>query len=111
MTTSCQASVSMRCGCVSGRLTSVDATARFVGTAEVGAVMRPSSSIVATATPVEEIGVALRPHLAITARMSHVCEVGREDYLLISPEVMWLTEDNDYSGVFEVYSNVDWIIK
>lgn len=33
------------------------------------------------------------------------------DYLEVSPTVMWLTEENLFSGEFEVVSNVSWIIE
>lgn len=37
------------------------------------------------------------------------CRVGRGDYLIVSPEIAWLTEDNDFSADFEVVANVKWI--
>lgn len=31
--------------------------------------------------------------------------------LSISPKYLWLTENNNYSGIFRVKSNVDWTIE
>ena len=81
----------MSCRCVRGRLLSADIGARMTAESEVGAVMRSASSI--------------------TARMIHACEVGRGDFLQISPEVMWLTEANDFTGIFEVMANVKWNVE
>ena len=43
--------------------------------------------------------------LAIAIRS---CRVGQGDYLIVSPEITWLTADNDFSADFEVVSNVKW---
>ena len=47
----------------------------------------------------------------ITATQHHVCSVGRDPMLHVTPEVMWLIEENDFTGIFEVVSNVDWNVE
>lgn len=44
-------------------------------------------------------------------RMSTRIVCGLPDYyLIVKPDVVWLTESNDWSHDFEVQSNVDWIV-
>ena len=44
-------------------------------------------------------------------KYSVVCDVPNEGYLLfVEPEIVWLTEANDWSHDFVVKSNVDWTI-
>lgn len=43
-------------------------------------------------------------------RCSIVCDV-LNYYLLVEPEFIWLTEDNNWSQDFMVESNVDWIVE
>ena len=45
--------------------------------------------------------------LAIAMRS---CRVGQGDYLIVSPEITWLTADNDFSADLEVVSNVKWTV-
>ena len=40
-----------------------------------------------------------------------VCPLPSEAFLKVTPQVMWLTESNGYSGIFEVESNTNWIVK
>lgn len=47
----------------------------------------------------------------ISAAMQHVCTIGRDDFLLVSPDVVWLTEDNNFENIFEVISNVSWTVE
>lgn len=44
-------------------------------------------------------------------RMSTRIVCGLPDYyLIVKPDVVWLTEANDWSHYFDVKSNVDWVI-
>lgn len=44
-------------------------------------------------------------------KYSVVCDVPNGGYFLfVEPEIVWLTEDNDWSHDFVVKSNVDWTI-
>jgi hypothetical protein len=44
-------------------------------------------------------------------KYSVVCDVPNGGYfLIVEPEIVWLTESNDWSHDFEVQSNVDWIV-
>lgn len=47
----------------------------------------------------------------IIGAMSHVCTVGREPYILVQPDVVWLTEANAYEAMMSVMSNVAWEIE
>lgn len=44
-------------------------------------------------------------------KYSVVCDVPNGGYFLfVEPEIVWLTEANDWSHDFDVKSNVDWVI-
>lgn len=44
-------------------------------------------------------------------RMSTRIVCGLPDYyLIVKPDMVWLTESNDWAHDFEVQSNVDWIV-
>lgn len=47
----------------------------------------------------------------ISAAMQHVCTIGRDDFLLVSPDVVWLNEGNGFENIFEVISNVSWTVE
>lgn len=40
-----------------------------------------------------------------------VCPLTTAPYIEITPQVIWLTEDNAYSDYFDIESNTDWRIK
>ena len=40
-----------------------------------------------------------------------VCPLTTAPYIEITPQVIWLTEANGYSGIFEVVSNAKWNIE
>lgn len=48
---------------------------------------------------------------SVTFDAVRVCDVNTGQMLVVSPEVVWLNEGNDYSADFEVVSNVDWKIE
>lgn len=48
---------------------------------------------------------------AIEASINRVCRFGLGDILVVSPEVVWLTPDNDFSADFEVVATVDWNVE
>lgn len=52
------------------------------------------TSIEAAATPI----IAISPS----------CRTSTGEILIVSPDVVWLTEGNGYEGVFEVIANVEW---
>lgn len=70
------------------------------------------TSIEAAATPVIGIGAHAasfslqRSEPAISIAPS--CRTSTGEILIVSPDVVWLTEDNGYEGVFEVIANVEW---
>lgn len=78
------------CRCVRGRVSGSEVTAHLTSEAVV-AQMHPTSTI--------------------TASITHVCEVGREDFLAVSPEMLWLVPGNNFEGVFKVLANVEWKIE
>ena len=47
----------------------------------------------------------------LNGRLSYVGLVSGDVFVIVSPEVMWLTEDNGFSGEFEVRSNTDWNVE
>lgn len=47
----------------------------------------------------------------IMATMQHVCTIGRGDFLMVSPDIVWLTEANAFEGIFSVVSNVAWEVE
>lgn len=65
----------------------------------------------ASMLPIATIYGAQRSAEHITATQHHVCTIGRDAMLLVSPDIMWLTEANDFTGVFEVVSNVEWNVE
>ena len=70
------------------------------------------TSLEAAATPVICIGAHMasfslqrsEPAISITPS----CRTSTGEILIVSPDVVWLTEDNGYEGVFEVIANVEW---
>lgn len=40
-----------------------------------------------------------------------VCTANDVFYIKVTPQVIWLTEANGYSGIFEVVSNAKWNIE
>lgn len=48
---------------------------------------------------------------SISAAMQHVCTIGRDDFLLVSPDIVWLNEGNGFENIFEVISNVSWTVE
>lgn len=40
-----------------------------------------------------------------------VCPLPSDAFLKVTPQVMWLTEDNGYSGLFEIESNTKWNVE
>lgn len=51
--------------------------------------------------------VARHRHEAFAAR---VCRTSVGASINVYPDVVWLTEDNDFSAYFEVRSNTEWIV-
>ena len=47
----------------------------------------------------------------IVVKCSIICDTWLGDVLRVSPEVMWLTEANGFTGVFEVMANVKWNVE
>lgn len=47
----------------------------------------------------------------ISAAMQHVCTIGRDDFIVVSPDVVWLNEGNGFENIFEVISNVSWTVE
>ena len=47
----------------------------------------------------------------IDFEISLICTINTDKYLIVTPEVVWLNEDNDWSAVIEIKSNVEWIIE
>lgn len=78
-------------------------------------------SVVVTALPMLNVAVTKVASIFniaasdISERMqvkySVVCDVPNGGYfLIVEPEIVWLTEANDWSHDFDVKSNVDWVI-
>lgn len=42
--------------------------------------------------------------------VSPVCTVGKDYYLNVAPDVLWITPDMVSDAWFEIQSNVDWLI-
>lgn len=55
-------------------------------------------------------GLVFRTDSQLMGAMSLIGTVENPFYLRVSPEVVWLTSLNDFSGEFEVFSNVEWQI-
>lgn len=47
----------------------------------------------------------------LRGRVGLVCKVDRTPYLEVKPEVVWLTDINDFMADFDIYSNVEWEIE
>lgn len=47
----------------------------------------------------------------IQASAYAVCPLTSAAFVEVTPQIMWLTEANGYSGVFEVNSNANWIVE
>jgi hypothetical protein len=84
-------------------------------TAEADIIRHPLIlSLTAAESPVigidvERASIGVARHTAEISIMPS-CRTSTGNILIVSPEVVWLTEDNGYEGVFEVVSNVEWQI-
>lgn len=47
----------------------------------------------------------------IQASAYAVCPLTSAAFVEVTPQIMWLTEANGYSGVFETKSNTNWIVE
>lgn len=59
----------------------------------------------------KDAGRAHRVGLAPTFLFSQICKTSSKFYLKVEPELIWLTEDNNFSQDVEVRSNVEWTIE
>lgn len=96
------------CRCVRGRVSGAEVTAHLTGEEMIAQMMGREISVLITR---EGVAAVMRSTSTITASMTHVCEVGREDFLAVSPEMLWLVPGNNFEGVFEVLANVEWKIE
>lgn len=48
---------------------------------------------------------------SLKVSISEVCSTPQDFYLEVSPKVMWLTPDNNFTDNFEVKSNLKWTIE
>lgn len=48
---------------------------------------------------------------ALKVSFSEICTTPQDFYLEVSPKVVWLTPDNNFSDNFEVKSNLKWTIE
>lgn len=73
---------------------------------------RLDESVVASVSRIDApiFAKSIRLDEPIVVKCSIICDTWLGDVLRVSPEVMWLTEANDFTGVFEVTSNVDWVV-
>lgn len=73
-------------------------------------------SVIETPTPQMSIDVVGKPLIvalgiigeSIRASVSELCNIPQDFFLRVSPDVVWLTPDNDFEGVFNVKSNTKW---
>ena len=81
-----------------------------------------SEGIKATLSGFEGLRCALQyePPLAVSLKglgealkvsFSEICTTPQDFYLEVSPKVMWLTPDNNFTDNFEVKSNLKWTIE
>lgn len=55
--------------------------------------------------------IAVANREPIEASIHRVCRVGLDEILVVSPEVVWLTPDNDFSADFYVTATGDWRVE
>lgn len=48
---------------------------------------------------------------ALKVSISEICTTPQDFYLEVSPNVVWLTPDNNFTDNFEVKSNLKWTIE
>ena len=46
----------------------------------------------------------------IEFEISFICAVNKDRYLKVTPDIIWLTPDNNFSEDVEVHANVNWTI-
>ena len=51
------------------------------------------------------IGESLRCHF------SEICTTPQDYFIEVSPEIIWLTEENDFASLVEVKSNAKWKVE
>lgn len=106
---------------ISSVLSPIKATMSRIGDPDAFVTALCNLSVVVTALPRLNIAVTKVASIFnittsdVSERMqvkySVVCDVPNDGYfLIVEPEIVWLTEANDWSHDFDVKSNVDWVI-
>lgn len=57
------------------------------------------------------VGSGFNRYSPIQASAYAVCPLTSAAFVEVTPQIMWLTEADGYSGVFEVNSNANWIVE
>ncbi|MBQ5844256.1 MAG: hypothetical protein IIW52_05315 [Alistipes sp.] len=47
----------------------------------------------------------------IRASVSEICDIPQDFFLQVSPNIVWLTPDNNFESEFKVKSNTKWVIE
>lgn len=102
-------------GCLTGSVTRVGE--ELIGSATradkelLGSITRIGFGLSGSITRIgrELSGVVSRNGDGLRGSVSLVCSIGKDAYLRVNPDVVWLTQDM-LSGEFDIYSNVVWKI-
>ena len=70
-----------------------------------------ASGLLPTVTRSDSVRAQVAARVSLVARVSRCCVVGQADYLMVTPDVVWLTDANNFTANYEVYSNIEWIIE
>lgn len=67
-----------------------------------------SKGINVNTSPLYGINVSVNPSRSIKVSVGVVCDVGKDAYLTVNPDYIWLMPSNNFEDSVDVLSNVVW---
>ncbi|WP_298048198.1 hypothetical protein [uncultured Bacteroides sp.] len=67
-----------------------------------------SKGINVNTSPLYGINVSVNPSRSIKVSVGVVCDVGKDAYLTVNPDYIWLMPSNNFEDNVDVLSNVVW---
>lgn len=67
-----------------------------------------SKGIKVSTSPSLGMNVSVNPSFSIKVSVGVVCDVGKDAYLTVNPDYIWLMPSNNFEDSVDVLSNVVW---
>jgi hypothetical protein len=77
---------------------------------EITGRVSPSLTLTGSVVSGTQVFGSVSPSLTLTGGVETVCMKGKP-FIVVTPDVMWLTPDNGFTDDFDVWANVDWKIE